>query len=124
MTEVVNTKGLENHEIKERFLQSKIAKETYKCQHKGFFVMKSELQMMITILSNLKKYNLETPIAHVVKRYPDFTTFGDACLEVGGSFSEKLFWWHTEYPEKVKALTLNNIRVIRKHLLSKELVSI
>ena len=54
--------------------------------------MKSELSTMINILSNPDKYNLETPIAHVVKREPDFVTFGDACLEAGGGFSENLFW--------------------------------
>ena len=30
MTQVANTKGLHNHELKKTFLESKIAKETYK----------------------------------------------------------------------------------------------
>ena len=68
--------------------------------------MKYELDLMIKILSNPKKYNLETPIAHVVKRDPDFTTYGDDCLEAGGEFADQLFWWHVEWPDEIKALTL------------------
>ena len=73
ISEVANTKEMDNHDLKEKILQSKIAKETYKCQDKVFISksMKYELNMMIKILSNPKKYNLETPIAHVVKRDPD-----------------------------------------------------
>lgn len=52
--------------------------------------MKYKLNMMINILYNQKKHNLETPIAYFVKRYPDVITYGDGCLEVGGGFSEKL----------------------------------
>ena len=93
ISELANTKDIDNHYLKERFLQSKIAKETYKYQDKVFISksMKYELNMMIKILSNPKKYNLETPIAHVVKRDPAFITYGDACLEAGGGFSENLF---------------------------------
>ena len=103
ISEVANTKGLENHDLKERFLQRKIAKETYKCQDKVFInkSMKYELNMMIKILSNPKIYNLGTPIAHVVKRDPDFITYGDVYLEAGGGFSENLFWWHVEWPDKI-----------------------
>ena len=53
--------------------------------------LKCELNLMIKILSNPKKYNLETPIAHVVKRDPDFTILGDACLEAGGGFADTYF---------------------------------
>ena len=121
ITEVANTKGLKNHDLKETFLQSKIAKDTYKCQHKAFInkTMKSELSTMINILSNPDKYNLETPIAHIVKREPDFVTFGDACLEAGGGFSENLFWWHVEWPDEIKALTLKNLRVTRNVIYQK-----
>ena len=54
ISELANTKDIDNHDLKERFLQSKIAKETYKCQDKVFISksMKYELHMMIKILSN------------------------------------------------------------------------
>ena len=49
MTELANTKGFENHELNERFLLKKVAKETYKYQHKAYIdkSMGSELKMMI-----------------------------------------------------------------------------
>ena len=116
ITEVANTKGLESSELKHRFVDSKIAKETYKCQDKVFInkSMKYELNMMINILSKPKEYNLETPIAHIVKRIPDFITLGDACLEAGGGYSENLFWWHIEWPEVIKNLTLKRLKITRR----------
>ena len=86
--------------------------------------MKYELNMMINILSKPKEYNLETPIAHIVKRDPDFITFGDACLEAGGGYSDNLFWWHVEWPETIKKLTLKHLKISRRCKISKELVSI
>ena len=57
ITQVANTKGLDNHELKKKVLESKIAKETYKCQHKVFIntSMKHELSMTINILSKPNK---------------------------------------------------------------------
>ena len=46
--------------------------------------MGNELKMMIDILSHPKTFSLETPIAHVINRDPDFITYGNAYLEVGG----------------------------------------
>ena len=40
---------------------------------------------MINILSDPKTYSLETCIAHIIKRDPDFISLGDACPEAGGS---------------------------------------
>ena len=86
--------------------------------------MKEELRMMKDILSNPKKFNLETPIAHVINREPDFISYGDACLEAGGGYSQNMFWWHIEWPNEIKALTVKNLTVTRRCLVSKELVSI
>ena len=67
--------------------------------------MKYELNLMINILSNPKKYNLKTPIAHVVKRDPDFKIYGAACLAAEGGFADQLFQWHVEFPDEIKSLT-------------------
>ena len=126
MTELANTKGLESNELKQRFLLKKVAKDTYKCQAKAYInkSMGNELKMMINILSHPKHFNLETPIAHVITRDPDFITYGDACLEAGGGYSENIFWWHEEWPEAIKALTIKNLTVSRKCKESNKLVSI
>ena len=49
---------------------------------------------MKDILSSPNKYNLETPIAHLIEREPDIISYGDALLEAGGGFSENNFWWN------------------------------
>lgn len=115
---------MNNLDLKERFLQSKIAKETYKCQDKVFISKSMKYELNIMIKSCLIKEKLETSIAHVIKRDPDFITYGNACLEAGGCFSENLFSWHVEWSDKIKALTLKNLKVTRKCKKSKELVSI
>ena len=86
--------------------------------------MKDELSMMINILSKSKEYILETTIAHIVKRDPDFITYGGACPESGGGYSKNLFWWHAEWHDKTKALTLKNLRVASRYHKLKALVSI
>ena len=126
ISKLAHSNDLHNLELKEKYIQSKIAKETYKCKQKTFISkpMRTELKLIQQILSNPTKYSLDTPIAHVVKRDPDFITYGDACLEAGGGFFENKFWWHTEWPDDIKALTLKNITVSRRCKLSNELVSI
>ena len=86
--------------------------------------MRTELNIMKQILSTPKMYNLETPIAHIIKRDPDFTSYGDACLEAGGGYSENLFWWHIEWPDQIKSLTIKNLTVTRRCLQTNNLVSI
>ena len=55
-------------------LQKLVAKETYKCQHKTYInkSMRSEQDIMANILAHPKHYKLETPIAHIIHREPDF----------------------------------------------------
>ena len=126
ITELSTTKGIDNYEQREKFVQSKIARETYKCNDKAHITnpMRNELKIMKKILSSPDKYKLETPIAHIINREPDFTTFGDASLEAAGGFSEELFWWHFEWPSNIKLLTLKNISVNRRCNITKDLVSI
>ena len=126
ISEVANSKDTEYHVLKEKMVIKTIAKETYKCQHKAYIdkSMRSEINIMKEILSNPKMYSLETPISHVIHRDPDFVTYGDACLEAGGGYSENQFWWHIEWPEKIKALTLKNITITRRCSITNDLVSI
>ena len=87
--------------------------------------MRSEFQIITTVFSQPLKYNLETPIALIVTRGLAFITYGDACLEAVGGFSEGLkFWWHVEFPDFIKSKTLKKMTITRKCVLSKELVSI
>jgi len=114
-------------DLRYRFLQRTIAKEIYKCEAPVFIEksMRSEINIIKEILSQPDKYNLSTPIAHVVSREPDFITYSDACLEAAGGFSKDLkFWWNVEWPPSIKSLTLKNLRVERRCKLSNKLVSI
>ena len=86
--------------------------------------MRSELDIMANILAHSKQYKLETPIAHIINKDPDFILYGDACLEAGGGYSDNLFWWHVEWPDEIKALTLKNLMITRKCLETNDLVSI
>ena len=82
-----------------RFLQRTIAEEIYKREAPAFInkSLRSEINIIMEILSQLDKYNISTPIAHVVSREPDFITYGDTFLEAPGSFSKYLkFWLHVE----------------------------
>ena len=112
------TKDLDDHASKQKFLLRKVAKETYKCQHRAFIdkSLRAELNIMKDILSNPTKICLETPIAHVIKRQVDFVSYGDTSLEAGGGYSENLFWWHIEWPNSIKSLTLKNITVTKNVL--------
>ena len=94
ITDLAHTKNIDDHDLKEKHLRSKIARDTYKCEHKAFIdkEMRKELNIMIQILSNPQKFSLQTPIAHIITREADFTSYGDACLEAGGGYSQNLFW--------------------------------
>ena len=55
----------------------------------------------------------------------DFITVGYSYLEVADASSDKLkLWWHVEYPEKNKSLTLKWLKITRRCKLSKKLISI
>ena len=126
ISELANTKDLNDYSLKDKMLQKLVAKETYKCQHKTYInkSMRSELDIMANILAHPKHYKLETPIAHIIPREPDFVSYGDACLEAGGGYSENLFWWHVEWPNEIKSLTIKNLMITKKCLATNDLVSI
>ena len=87
-------KDLVNNHLCERFVQSKLGREMYKCKEKTFIsnTMRTELKLIHKVLSCPKKYSHETPIAHIILREPDYISYGDASLEAGGGFTEGLFW--------------------------------
>ena len=93
ITDLTHTKNIDDHDLKEKH-----SRDTYKCEHKAFIdkEIRKELNIMIQILSNPQKFSLQTPIAHIITREADFTSYGDACLEAVGGYSQKLFWWHIE----------------------------
>ena len=107
ISELASKTDLTSHNLRERFVQSKIGKEMYKCRGKPFITknMRAELKLIHKVLSTPKKYSLETPIAHIIHRELDFTLYGDAFLEAGGAFVQNVFWWHTEWLKEIKALT-------------------
>ena len=76
--------------------------------------MRTELKLIHQILANPDKYSLDTPISHIIDRDPDFETYGDASLEAAGGFAYNIFWWHVEWPENIKSLTLKNLTITRK----------
>ena len=126
ITKLAHSSDLGNLELKERYIQSRITKETYRCKQKTFITkhMRTELKLIHQILSNPTRYSLDTPIAHVVHRDPEFITFGDASLEAGGGFANDCFWWHTAWSTEIKSLTLKNLTITRRCKLSNDLISI
>ena len=103
--------------LQARFLQGKITQEIYNFTAKTRInkKMRSELQIITTVLSHPLKYNLKTPTIDIVPRDLDFITYGDACSEAADGFSEGLkFWWHVEFPDSIKSKTLKNINITRK----------
>jgi hypothetical protein len=46
----------------------------------------------------------QTPLAHIVPRVPDFTAYGDSCLEGAGGYSLELkFWWHLNWQSDIRS---------------------
>ena len=63
----------------------------------------------------------ETPIAHIIKRTPSATAYGNSSLEGAGGYSIGLkFWWHINFPEELKLRTL----LLRKDNKDGKLISI
>ena len=86
--------------------------------------MRKELKYIKDVLSNPSQYNLNTPIAHMIDREAEYIAYGNASLEVAGGFFEGNFWWHVEWLEEIKALTLKNLMVTRICKMTNRLISI
>ena len=115
ITEIAHAKTFDGIERKERFLQSKIYKEIYSFKVTVFMCKKVrfELKIMDKVILDPKQYNLGTPIAYLVQREPNFLPYSDACLEAGGRFSDGKLWWHVDWPESIKNLTLTLFTLTR-----------
>ena len=74
----------------------KVSIEVYRCKEIVHIrkAMKTELGYIKEVLSNPKKYDLKTPIAHIINRVLEYILYGDASLEAAGGFSEGNFWWY------------------------------
>ena len=74
ITELSKSKNNEQFHVRERYAQSKLANEIFKYKELVHInnPMKTELKFIKDVLSNLKQYNLNTPIAHMIDREADF----------------------------------------------------
>ena len=88
ITELSKSKNIEQFHIRERYVQSKIAKEIFKCREMVHInkPMRIELKYIKDVLSNPKRFNLKTHIAHMIDREPEYIAYGDASLEAAGGF--------------------------------------
>jgi hypothetical protein len=73
--------------------------------------MRREIEFFCKILRPNSGVHWETPIAHIIKRTPSATAYGDSSLEGAGGYSIGLqFWWHIDFPEEVKLRTLLHMK--------------
>ena len=69
--------------------------------------MQQEIEFFWDKLRPSSGITWETPIAHAILHTPTASLFGDSCLEGAGGYSIDLgFWWHIDFPDKVKHHTL------------------
>ena len=99
--------------LQKNFAASKVAKAIWDIKTPFFInkTMKQELNTFILIFNNPKKFKIEMPIAHYVRRTPDFRAYGDACLDGAGGYSDDLgFWFFLPWPQNILNRTLNRVR--------------
>ena len=69
--------------------------------------MKEEIAFFQKFLEPDSGIIWQAPIAHLIKKTPTATAYGHASLDGAGGFSTELkFWWHLQFPEAVRRLTL------------------
>jgi hypothetical protein len=69
--------------------------------------MRLEIEFLRDKLLPQSDIQWETPIAHIIRRMPSASAFGDSSLTGMGGYSLDLkFWWHLPVPEEVQQRTL------------------
>jgi hypothetical protein len=69
--------------------------------------MRLEIEFLRDKLLPQSDIQWETPIAHIIRRMPSASAFGDSSLIGMGGYSLDLkFWWHLTVPEEVQQRTL------------------
>ena len=126
-SEVAKEPYMDIKDLRQKFLDRKIARDVYHSHVKVFITvkMREELDFLIQVLEDDSKFPLSSPIAHLAQRIPDCQTFGDACLDAAGGFSEDLkFWWHLQFPLCIRKLTLRHFQILVKEKRGHELITI
>ena len=91
-----------------RYVDKALAKKAYssKVNVNITRAMRNDFDIIHEITTEENFHLWRTPIAHLIERVPDFTSFGDSCLEGAGGFSTELnFWWYMSWPEEVKKIS-------------------
>ena len=98
-----------SHDKIVRFAIKQAARSVHHSRRKYDIVptMRAEIEFFRRMLQPNTGLSWETPIAHLIKRVPSATAFGDACLDGAGGYSIDLcFWWHLEFPQEIVERTL------------------
>ena len=110
--------------LHEKFALSKLAKAIWGYNAKYFITktLRAELDLLTQIIED-PSIRWSSPIAHLIKRTPDFQAWGDSSLDAAGGFSIDLgFYWHIRWPESITSKSLKKIR--RRAYSNGELISI
>ena len=111
----------------DNFVQKKVCKSLYASKEPCFISkeLRDELDFITHIVRNPTLFKWEGPIAHLVPRTPDYSSWGDASLYAGGGFSLDLgFWWYINWPQEIQSRTIKYFTVSKKDPSTGELVSI
>ena len=84
--------------------------------------LRAELNLLIQIIED-DSIQWTTPIAHLIKRDPDFQVWGDSSLDAAGGYSVDFgFYWHLKWPESITSKSVKFFK--RKAKFNGEIVSI
>jgi hypothetical protein len=91
------------------FALKRAARLVHHSKNKYFITknMRLEIEFLRDKLLPNSDIQWETPIAHIIRRMPSATVYGDSSLTGMGGYSLDLkFWWHLPVPEEVQQRTL------------------